>query len=139
MVWVRGRRVVLERLVVGDVVVLVSIVRRTGGGSAGAAQCRTDRMHRIAQPLIGRRGHRELALELVRGERARRLRAAGGRRREGGGWPETTLEPAPAEAGRIEVVADIRTCQRDGVPGRAVVVVRLGIGHCLLYTSDAAD
>src|SRR5665213_780386 len=115
MVWVRGRRVVLERLVVGDVVVLVSIVRRTGDGSAGAAQCRTDRMHRVAQPLVRGWCHRELALELVRGE--------------GGRWPEPTLEPAPAESGRIEVVADVCTCQRDGVPRRAVVVVRLGIGH----------
>src|SRR6266704_1793117 len=92
-----GRRgVVLERLVVGNVVVLVAVVGGPGSGAPGAADGYADRVNGVAQPLVRGRWSGELALELVRDEGAGRLRAAGRRRGEGGGGREAALEPAPA-------------------------------------------
>ena len=71
-----------------------------------------DRVDRVAQPLVGCRRRRELALELVRGERARRLRARRRRGREARRRAEAALEPAPADAGGVELVADVRAGQR---------------------------
>src|SRR5437762_2580410 len=49
---------------------------------------------------------------------------AGGKARR---WAESTLEPAPTQAGGVEVVPDVPTGHGGRVPGRAVVVVRLGV------------
>ena len=51
-----------------------------------------------------------------------------GRGGEGGRGPEAALEPTPAQAGGVQLVAHVRTGHRHGVAGRAVVVVRLGVG-----------
>src|SRR5262249_17763253 len=90
------------------------------------ADCYANRVHRVAETLVGRRLDGELALELVGYERTGRLGPSGGGRKAGR-RPESTLEPAPTEAGGIEVVADVPAGQGDRVTGSAVVVVRLGV------------
>ncbi len=127
MVRIRRRLVVLERLVVRDVVVLVTVL-------AVPADRDADRVHRVTQPLVRRvRRHvlaGERARELVGCEAGRRLARLsdsdlrGGERRR---RREPALEPAPAEALRIELVADVGALQRHRVAGRAVVVVGLGV------------
>jgi hypothetical protein len=108
VVRVGGRGVVLERLVMRDVVILVAVVVGTGGRPADPADRDANRVHRIAETLVGRRLDGELSLELVGYEGGGRLRASG-RGGEAGRWPETTLEPAPTQAGGVEVVADVPT------------------------------
>ena len=48
---------------------------------------------------------------------------------EGRGRPEAALEPAPRQAGGVELVADVGAGERDGVAGRAVVPVGLGVAR----------
>src|SRR5262249_7297922 len=119
VVRVGGRGVVLERLVVGDVIVLVAVV-------TGAADARADWGDGVAQGLVRCGGRGELALELVRDERTGGLGATGGGGVAGGGL-EPALEPAPAQTLRVEQVTDVLAGQGRRVPGGAVVVVALGV------------
>ena len=128
VVRVRRRRVVVERLVVRDVVVLVAVL-------TGAAQCDADRRHGVADALVRRVRDAVLepgVLELVRDERRRRLaRVAGRGERVGvrGARPEAALEPTPGDAVGVEQVADVLALQRNRVARRAVVPVRLRVAR----------
>jgi hypothetical protein len=51
---VGGRGVVLERLVMRDVVILVAVVVGTGGRPADPAERDANRVHCIAETLVGR-------------------------------------------------------------------------------------
>src|SRR5262249_57477120 len=97
-----------------------------------------DRAHCVAQALVGGGLGGELALELVGDERAGGLGAAG-RGGEGGGGPEAALEPAPAQPGRVQLVADVLAGQRRSVADRAVVLARLGVGDEREATLAVAD
>ena len=129
VVRVRRRGVVLERLVVGDVVVLVAALaacrrarRRPGGPRRrGPGWCACGDRPCWKPALLNSSGMNvRVGWPGVTGRGQRRLRSVVGR-------PEAALEPAPGEAGGVQLVADVRAVQRDRVAGRAVVPVRLGV------------
>src|SRR6201999_3659823 len=92
-----------------------------------------DRRDRVADALVAGMGDGFLEfgrLELVGDEGAGRLTRVAGRfqrRLIARGRPEAALEPAPGEARGVEQVADVLALEGDGVTGRAVVPVGLGV------------
>src|SRR5215471_9793880 len=124
---VRGRRVVLERLVVRDVVVLVAVL-------AGAAERHAYGRDVVADALVRGvwRQHLagETAGELIRDELRRLLVSVTGvarRIRKTHARREAALEPAPRQSGVVQQIADVLPAHRDRVPRGAVVPVRLRI------------
>src|SRR5262249_33079451 len=119
VVRVRGRGVVLEGLVVGDVVALGPPVRRyTPIGRVGRAPWLPSGSAERSPPVVG--GSLPITGCLGAWPRPR------------GGGPEPALEPAPGEAGGVQEVAEVATVHAvlsdlHGVAGRAVVQQRLWV------------